>query len=477
MAHGRQVIFVSAFVLLLAACPAPSPRGEAPPEDSGVPDVSPGDSGAPDVIPGDTGAGLEAVPWVKAGPAVLAEAGPGVAAVPWVKAGPVVLDDPDEAPGLCVLALDCGVEIPDEPKVPCHFQVTDDHGVTWYDGPAGVELRGRSSLSFPKHQYAVELWDATGADVAVDLLGFGADEDWVVNGAWIDRALMRNQFGFDTFLGMGGWAPQSAACSLTLDGAWLGIYFLSERARRGAARIDFPATDTGDGFIAVMEEGTGVVDFSAVGHGTWRLVSPRQETATAEQIAGASAWLRGWVAALQAPDVSDPETGIFAWVDQESAIDFVILEELVKNNDAFYLSVFVWKEPGGRIRFSPWDLDLSLGQPIYNNNVPPEEWILYRPPWVSRMAEVPGFREALAARWTELRADLLSEEQVIERLERMRATLGDTVYDNFEVWPIDEIQFAGDQLPVVSSYDEEYERVLDWLPARLDWIDAHIEEW
>jgi hypothetical protein len=313
--------------------------------------------------------------------------------------------------------------------------------------------------------------------VDADLIGFGADADWVVNGAWIDRALMRNQFGFDTYIGMGGWAPQSAACTLILDGTWLGIYFLSERARRGEARIDFPASDTGDGFIAVLEEGTGVVDFSPVGYGTWRLVSPRQEDATAEQIAGASAWLQGWVAALRSADVSDPETGIFAWVDEESAIDFVILEELIKNNDAFYLSVHIWKEPGGRIRFSPWDLDLSLGQPIYNNNVPPEEWILYRPPWVARMAEVPGFREALARRWRELRSGVLSDEQVIERVERMRETLGDTVYANFEVWPIEEIQFAGDQLPVVSSYDEEYERVLEWLPARLMWIDVHIAAW
>ena len=482
-------------VLLLASCNTPSTPVETPPEDSGPPiedadhpiedadhpiedaDHPIEDADQPDVSRDDTG-----VPWEPGHEVIPPRLPLSRYDLPWepghdLSTPPLQPGDLERIPGLCNLVLDCSVDIPNEPKIPCQLQVTDDEGVLWYEGPAGVELRGRSSLSFPKHQYAVELWDDTGAEVAADLLGFGAEEDWVVNGAWIDRVLMRNQFGFDTFRGMGGWAPQSAACTLTLDGTWLGIYFLSERPRRGESRMDFPSSDSGDGFIAVLDDGTGAVDFSAVGHGTWRLVYPREESASEEQIAGASAWLLGWITSLQAEDLSDPETGVFAWVDQQSAIDFVLLEELVKNNDAFYLSVFVWKEPGGLLQFSPWDLDLSLGQPIYNNNVPPEEWIRYRPAWVSRMASVPGFREALVARWWELRAGLLSDEQVLERIELMRATLGDTVYDNFDVWPIEEIQFARDQLPLVSSYDEEYERVRDWLPARLAWIDDNIADW
>ena len=67
-----------------------------------------------------------------------------------------------------------------------------------------------------------------------------------------------------------------------------------------------------------------------------------------------------------------------------------------------------------------------------------------------------------------------------ERMDTYRATLGDVVYENFEVWPIDEITFGWNgknYLYSIESYDAEYDRVRAWLPQRLAWMDAHIEEW
>ncbi len=472
----RRGVPACLLVLFVAACTTPDTRDAAPPEDA---------DGQPDAL-GDADVrrdvGLLDPPGVVCDACFTRDDVPEDADTPVEDADtpPEDADTPvEEIPGLCSLTLDCGREIPNEPKIPCHLRVADDDGFVWYDGQAGVEVRGRSSRSFPKHQYAVELWDETGAEIEADLLGFGAEEDWVINGAYVDRALMRNQFAFDLFRAMGGWAPESSPCTLTLDGAWLGIYFLTERARREDSRIDIPRSETGDSFIAVLDEGPVVVSFQAagVGHGGWRLVYPRQERATEAQRAGATAWLQGWLDAILSVDPSDPETGIFAWVDKDSAIDFVLLEELVKNCDAYYLSVYVYKEPGGRLQFSPWDLDLSLGQPLYNSNTPPEGWVRGRNRWVAVMGSVPGFREALAARWFELREGLFSEEALMARIERQRAILGDTVYENFEVWPIEDIQFFRDQLPIVSSYDQEYQRVRDWLPRRLAWIDDNIEGW
>ncbi len=487
MTLSRQVVRPSVLVLLVAACTTPVSHDAAPPRDAGAqPDatddadtrwdvgvlLSPGVR-EPLRVLGATSPVLDNVPELQVPPEEL---------TPSEDAGPPPEDADipvEEIPGLCSLTLDCGRTIPNEPQIPCDFQVTDDEGIIWYDGLAGVDVRGRSSRGFPKHQYAVELWDEIGVDTESDLLGFGEESDWVVNGAYVDRALVRNQFAFDIFRAMGGWAPESSPCTLTLDGTWLGIFFLTERARRGEDRIDLFRSSLGHSFIAILDEGPSVVSFQAagVGHGGWRLVYPRQATATEAQIAGATAWLRGWLTAIQSADPSDPETGVFAWVDKDSAVDFVLLEELVKNCDAYYLSVYVYKEHGGRLHFSPWDLDLSIGQPLYNNNTPPEGWVRGRRPWVGVMGTVPGFQDALADRWFELREDLFSEEELLARLERQRATLGDTVYENFEVWPIEDIQFFRNQLPLVSSYDQEYQRVRDWIPRRLAWIDDNIYEW
>ena len=60
---------------------------------------------------------------------------------------------------LCNIAMTCDASIVDEPKRNCNVTVTEADGYVVYDGPAGLENRGRSSQTWPKHQYGVELWE------------------------------------------------------------------------------------------------------------------------------------------------------------------------------------------------------------------------------------------------------------------------------------------------------------------------------
>jgi len=388
----------------------------------------------------------------------------------------------DTAPptGLCEVELVCGQVIPSEPKIPCALTVRDDDARLWYQGLAGLETRGRSTADYDKAQYAVELWDEQQQEVESELLGMGADSDWVLNGAIIDRALLRNHLGFALYreFSEDRYAPRSAYCGLTLDGDWRGIYFLTERPKRSEHRIelDREAVDAGQAFIVKLDESGGSVDNSGVGHGTWTLISPRQDAASADAISQVSATLSAWQAAVLSPQVGDPKQGVLAHMDLDAVVDFVLLQELMKNNDAFYLSVYLWRRPEGLLQLSPWDLDLTLGQPTYNDNTNPNSWIAYRPTWIAQLAESPAFRARLAERWVELRGGVLSNTSMIARVEGYRAIMGDAAYDNFEVWPIEEIDFWG-YLPPRSSYDEEYAYVLAWLPQRTAWMDANIDAW
>ncbi len=199
--------------------------------------------------------------------------------------------------GLCEVVLDCGGQaIPQEPKIQCRMSVHDEDGMLWYDGFAGVEKRGRSTSGYEKAQYAVELWNEQQQEVETDILAMGRESDWVLNGACIDRALLRNQLGFQLFAAFSErrYAAETTYCTLTLDGAWRGIYFLTERPKRARSRIDLDADATGEGhaFIAKLDDSGGVVDNSSVGHGSWTLISPRQANAASGAIAR-STWPSG----------------------------------------------------------------------------------------------------------------------------------------------------------------------------------------
>ncbi|HUS68039.1 MAG TPA: CotH kinase family protein [Kofleriaceae bacterium] len=388
--------------------------------------------------------------------------------------------DPDADPGppvLCEVVLDCGgAEIPDEPKIACDIEIGDGKGAVVHAGRIGIERRGRSSIAFPKAQYSVELRTDADAEQPVALFGMGKESDWILNGMYIDRALFRNKLFFDLFQRMGGaerYAPETRFCELTLDGDDRGIYLLTEKVKRDDDRIALAETGPdGQSFILKQDEEEQGFHPVGVAYGGWQLVYPNAAVATDDQIAGISAWLDGWEAAVGG-------TGdLFDLMDLENAVDFVLLQEFARGNDAYFLSMHVWKDVGGVLFFTPWDLDLSLGQPLYGDSTLTTGWINYRPQLVQAMADDARFAERLVERWAELRAGDFAAAALEARIQSYLAVTGDRIDENFTRWPIEDIHFFDpDQLPPRSSHAEEMESVRSFIAGRLDWMDAHIDEY
>ncbi|MDP2314280.1 MAG: CotH kinase family protein, partial [Pseudomonadota bacterium] len=367
--------------------------------------------------------------------------------------------------------LTCADALPVDGKVPCTLRITGPDGTVWWDGAAGVGLHGRSSASFPKPQLAVELRDDAGAEAPADLYGMGEEADWLLNGMWIDRALLRNKLAYDLYRELTDereWAPESVYVELTHNGAYAGLYALVERVDRGDGRLDLPADDgTGATFIVKGDE-TGIV--SNVQYAHWAIVYP--SVATDAVTAGVTARLTTVEGYLTYADAR-----MFDEIDLDSAVAFVLIEELVKNNDAFFLSHHAYTRPDGKLGFVPWDLDLTLGQPSYNDNENPGSWIAYRPGGlIGNMGQIAAFRERMVSMWAEWRATELADGEVAARIDAIVAGLGPAVARNFERWPIGDVDFGG-TLYVVGSHPEEIARVKAFLAARLAWMDANVGAW
>ena len=384
---------------------------------------------------------------------------------------------PDAAAGppvLCAIEIDCAsVAIPDEPKIGCAIEIGDGLGNLVHAGRIGIERRGRSSIGFPKAQYSIELRTETDAEQPVALFGMGRESDWILNGMYIDRALFRNKLFFDLFQGLGGaerYAPETRYCELTLDGDYRGIYLLTEKIKRDDDRIAL-ADDGGVGASFILKQEEEGFREVGVAYGSWRLVYPNDLTATQPQIDGVSAWLDTWQAAVEGTS----DTDVFTLMDLDSAVDFVLLQELVKGNDAYFLSMHVWKDVGGTLHFTPWDIDLSLGQPLYNDSTLTTGWVVHRPLLIQALADDARFQARLVARWSELRQTTLSAEAIEARIQLYLATIGDRIDENFVRWPIEDIQFLDNQLPPRASFDEEMTSVRTWLDGRLPWVDANID--
>ncbi len=306
-----------------------------------------------------------------------------------------------------------------------------------------------------------------------DLFGMGAEDDWILQSAYIDRLLWRNKLAYDLFQSYGGaerWAGEQVYCELTMDGDYRGVYLLGEAPRRSEGRLDLvPNLGDAASFIIKLDE-EGGFHTSAVSYGEWQAVYPRATEEHSAALAEVSAYLSGWET-----EVLANSEGQWDYLDIDSAVDWILTEELFKNNDAYFLSIYLWRDNYGKMHFIPWDFDLTLGYPYTDCSA---EGFVGRATFVDAFARSPRFKDRLISRRAELREDPLTDAAILARIGAYEATLGPALARNFERWPVDEIVLSwggvDNWLCPASSWEEEHERVLAWIPARTAWLDAWI---
>jgi hypothetical protein len=377
----------------------------------------------------------------------------------------------------------------DEPKRTCSLQILDGAGMVLFMDHAGVELRGRTSLRYPKENYGVELRTAEGVENAASMMGMGKESDWIFDGSWIDRSFMRNDLVFGLFRDLGRYAPESRACTLSLNGQDRGIYRLVEKIKRDDDRVALPLDDgSGTSFI-ISQDDDGNLNFpvgGAMGSATWQLVYPKQASATPTQVTTVQRWLDGLRAALNGADPANASTGVFTYLDLEGTVDFILLEEFSKNIDAYNLSLNLFKAPGALANFIPWDFDLAFGQPTVSNaasaNEAPEGWVQSRTTFITALTRISPLSARLGPRWRELRAGPFANAAILGKLGQLQSVLdANSIAHNFTHWPLASVDFTQIYRPYslyrVSSYGEEVEHLRAWITSRLAWLDAHIDSY
>jgi hypothetical protein len=383
---------------------------------------------------------------------------------------------------LPLVTIDARARIADEPKVPARMRVIDRPGrslnrpadrANVYRGRIGIEIRGHWSQTWDKKSFAVETRDRRGRDREVGLLGLPKESDWVLHATHGDRSLVRNALAFETTRRMGRYAPRLRHVELVLDGRYHGVYMLLEPLEIGKRRI--AAADQ-----TVLMELTAPEKVSA-GDETFRsatsgaLVSyadPDPDELAADRKAGMRALVDRFDAALHSPLAADPAAGWRRWLDERSAVDYILLQELFRNQDAFHASTHFHGQPGGRLVLGPpWDFDLSLGNAETPSLSSPTGWILSTRPWVTQLRDA-ALRRSLLERWRRLRAGGL-REALLASLDRRTERLRAPARRNLARWPILRRGVFPSQQPR-GSYRAEVRATRRWLDRRFAVLDGAL---
>jgi hypothetical protein len=371
-----------------------------------------------------------------------------------------------------------------------------------YNGKAGIEYRGSSSMMFPKKNYGFELWTPAGVDTAYSLLGMPAESDWVLHGPYSDKSLMRNFMAYYLFNAMGFYAPRTRFCELFLDGQYQGVYLLLEKIKRDKNRVDISRLNpvdiegdqlTGGYIVKIDRSATDYTDgwFSPyIGTGTgsqgpfYAYHYPKRTDIVQVQKDYIRNKITNFEATLWSSNYKDPYSGYRSYIDVPSFINYFILVELSKNTDGYRLSTFLHKDRDSKdplIHMGPvWDYDLAFGDADYleafntfgwNYTVPADGW--GTPFWWSRLMTDPYFANLLNCYWHQLRLGVLSDESLMALTDSTAEAIGPAVDRNFVQWPIHGMYvwpnpFYG------STYEEDITYMKNWILDRAAWMDANI---
>lgn len=392
--------------------------------------------------------------------------------------------------------------IRDEPKIPAQMKIIYDESGGRnslnsqhidFNGKIGIELRGKTSLGFPKKQYGVEIQDDEGNDKDASLLQLPAESDWVLNGPYWDKTLMRNYLAYEFSNRIGRYASRTKFVEVFLNergdatiGAkhYVGVYLLIEKIKRGKDRVDIkslkPANITG-GYILKIDKADRYETYFFIHSARLFYVYPKGHEMSATQKAWIQNYMNEFEAALTGKDFKDPERGYAKYIDTDAFIDHFIINELFRNIDGFRNSTYMYKDRDGKLTMGPiWDFNLSMGNASFNQGWKTDGWLIYTNPvpfWWDRLLQDKNFTQKLAKRWQALRKDVLATSKFLDAIDQTAAYLSEAQQRDYQRWSSHGHNAFGD-LSLTNRgrlvYEQEVEEIKRWLQDRLKWMDTHI---
>lgn len=353
---------------------------------------------------------------------------------------------------------------------------------------ATIKMRGASSYRFDKKQYRIEFYTKQGNGNAKDygFLGMEEDSEWVLNGPFLDKTLIRNRLLYSLAGEIFEWAPDTRYCELFLNGRYQGVYLAVEPVTNGQNRLNLSQYGLLSGETAwlVKRDRIGTEENPIRTYAEMRgkvqnslyIDYPSPKKITDAQ----RSWIEQDISRLEYCLYGDesgyPNQDYSLYIDRENFADYFIFNELAMNHDAGNLSTYVYKDLQDKMKMTVWDYNNALDNYQWFK-MPTDEWYVIYNSWFAQLVKDREFLDLVVRRYGELRQDILSEEHIYALIDGYQEELGDAIERNFAIWGYTfEESFTNEEERELHSYEEAVEQLKRTLRERLAFMDEHLED-
>lgn len=365
-----------------------------------------------------------------------------------------------DIPILRITTID-SVDVPNTKEYVSGLSSLEDGGIRTSLGSTKIRTRGNSTSSFPKKPYQIKF------DERIQILGMPADERWVLLANYSDKTMLRTEIALQLGrMSNLAFTPESKFVNLEINDVYQGLYQLVQKVEQTANRVNLSA----NGYLLEVEMQkrikTDDICFTTQ-YETVCIKYPelRKKDARYDQI---EAFVNEAEDVLFSKNFTDKEAGWRKYIEEDALVDWYLINEITKNNDAkFHTSVFMTYELGGKLVMGPlWDYDISQGNINYNGNEKPQGLWIKKAPWISRLYKDPAFLKSIKKRYAHF---YKQKTTFIQMLVSESERLSVSQQHNDEKW-----QVIGKRVwpnhKNFSTYKEEVNYLKKWLETRLDWL-------
>lgn len=343
-----------------------------------------------------------------------------------------------------------------------------------------LQAKGRGNSTWdihPKKPYRLKFTEKA------PMLGMPTAKNWVLLANYSDKTLMRTSICFDLGTKLNAdFTPQGRFVELVMNNKYAGNYYLTSQVEVNENRVNIkelkPAntsvTDITGGYLMEVDKRLGEVNwFYTKQMLPFNIKSP--ENITPDQLNYIQNYIQETEDAIFSSDFADPDKGYNKYINTESFINWFIVQELMKNEDAkVFSSIYYYKDRGGKLGMGPlWDFDLAAGNNDYSDSKYPTGWWVKDGPWFNRLFEDPNFRAKVKQRWNEVKGNDINK--IAANIDKTALYLKTTQAKNFTRWPILN-QYVWPNQFVLGSYEKEVAQLKKWLAERTAWMDTEINK-
>ena len=391
------------------------------------------------------------------------------------------------------------LSIPDEPKVLASMKIifrpdgsrnniADQNNPEYlnYNGRIGIETRGSSSQSLPKKPYGLAtLKDDNISNNNVEILGMPKENDWILNSLAFDPSLIRNYLSYDLSRSLGNYAARGKYCEVVINGDYKGLYIFMEKLKIDSEKInvikmtntDNEANELTGGYVVKADKTTGgdpvswtMISYSQTTDYIYENPSPWNITANQKIYIKNQFSTLQKLATAQNPSISNGYPSI---IDVPSFIDFILINEVASNSDAYQISTYFHKDRGGKLMAGPvWDFDLTYGNDLFHWGLDRSHTDVWQfdnrdntgSKFWRDLYDNPQFKCYLTKRWKKLNAanGPLNYFTITNKMDELSTLVSEAMVRENNRWG------------TIPDQSGEIAKMKQWLQARINWLNKQL---